>query len=46
MVGNNVRLKVKDANLSNPVTASAASNSMDVSGTIAIEGSLLKRARH
>ncbi|MFA5187538.1 MAG: hypothetical protein WC551_13750, partial [Patescibacteria group bacterium] len=36
MIGNNVRLKVKDANLSNPVTASAASNSMDVSGTIAI----------
>ncbi|MFA5187689.1 MAG: hypothetical protein WC551_14505, partial [Patescibacteria group bacterium] len=36
MVGNNVRLKVKDANLSNPATASAASNSIDVSGTIAI----------
>ncbi|MFA5187310.1 MAG: hypothetical protein WC551_12600, partial [Patescibacteria group bacterium] len=36
MVGNNVRMKVKDANLSNPATASAASNSMDVSGTIAI----------
>ncbi|MFH0881591.1 MAG: hypothetical protein V2A56_01265 [bacterium] len=36
MVGQNVRLKLKDANMSNPVTASAASNSMDVSGTIAI----------
>ena len=36
MVGNNVRLKVKDYDPAHPVTVSAGSNSMDVSGTIAI----------
>ena len=36
MVGNNVRLKVKDYDPAHPVTVSSGSNSMDVSGTIAI----------
>jgi hypothetical protein len=36
MVGNNVRLKVKDYDPAHPVSASAGSNSMDISGTISI----------
>src|SRR3989338_4908005 len=36
MVGHNVRLIVKDSDASHPETASSASNSIDISGTISI----------